>query len=260
MKPEDSRSQEGKALDPNKSVDLAELEQITDDFLDFSALDEGIGFHPKNRETKVKGSESAKQSSESGPTRRTPSQSELRTDLSKRKADRINQIKQSQTRNLETVAQKTKANLGPDKADQSSTTNLNNIAGLGSRVLASLLDLTIVNVPISAVFFVACASTPDLLSSWQLIVGLQVFLTFAYFVFTESLGGQSLGKFFMKIQVRENDRFQKPIGLEQAFVRSLVWLVFLVPTIALSFFIFWRSNYIAWHDKVSRSIVTRANV
>lgn len=245
---------------PRRSFDLAELEQITDDNIDFSALDEGIGFHPKRKQTpsnNESNSAAKEQSAEKSAANSKPTKSSVQGSSVPVKADRLNQLKSIQANNKKSVAETTQAQAKSLK--QKRIAEDIQLATAWARTQATIIDLVLINIPIIGVFLVIWRGTPPSLVEATPILAMQAFLIFSYFVFTESLGGQSLGKFLKKIQVLENDRYRKPIGLRAAFTRTVLWMLLFVPACLSSFFTFWRSNYMAWHDKVSRSIVTRAD-
>ncbi len=237
---------QGELTRPRQSFDLFELEQITDENIDFSAIDEGIGFHPKKNALFA-----------SGKTKQEQIQSN--------KKERINQLKTVRSAHSEALAKrtakkatkKTRLNTNPLKPKENN--ELPKLATRGARSIAALIDLVLVNLPILGVFFTAWGGLqiPSIEFAYPLFI-MHVFINFNYFVFIEALGGQSIGKFFLKIQVLENDRYCKPIGLRSAFTRTFFWMLFFLPICLSLFFTFWRSNYTAWHDRVSCSVVARA--
>ena len=71
--------------------------------------------------------------------------------------------------------------------------------------------------------------------------------------------GQSWGRGYMKIKVV--DYSGEPIGFWRALFRNLFALFISAPPIYLGFlWIIWDSSKQAWHDKVFRTIVIRADV
>ncbi len=237
-------------IENTSEFDLSELEQITDDNLDFSALHDGIGFHQKKREL--------------SPEPIPKPQSKATRELSRsQKADKINQLKAAKVVSTATVAAKAKDKLSNLSGSRLAANKVSDAVATASprvRTLATAIDILLVVTPISIVFLSVWGFRPANFLDLVPFLSLAIFLIFAYFILMESLGGQSIGKFLCKIRVLENDRYRKPIGLKTAFARTTLWFLF-SPLIAIaSIFIFWRSNYIAWHDKVSRSIVTRAEL
>lgn len=77
----------------------------------------------------------------------------------------------------------------------------------------------------------------------------------SYFLLSESFGGQSPGKMLFNLRIVEDDKYQKPIGLNTAFAR----LVSLLPATGFLgiglWTAFWDSKSRPFHDKVTGSIV-----
>ena len=79
----------------------------------------------------------------------------------------------------------------------------------------------------------------------------------AYFLLSESFGGQSLGKMTLNLQVVEDDKYQKPIGLKHTAAR-LVVLVLGTVALGLGLFAAFRDpKRRPWHDRFTGSIVRR---
>lgn len=81
--------------------------------------------------------------------------------------------------------------------------------------------------------------------------------TFSYFLLTESMGGQSPGKMFFKLQIVEDDKYQKPIAFRAALPRLLVFLLGLAPLGLGLLSGFLDSKRRSLHDKVTGTIIRR---
>ena len=127
------------------------------------------------------------------------------------------------------------------------------------RISAFFIDILILGVPILLYLYYYAAQNN--ISFGALFFSKISFfipvLLFFYFIFTEGLGGQSIGKMLMNIEIVENDNYKKPIGLWLAMTRIVYFL--------LGFFCFGLGlisalkdgSFRTWHDKVTRSIVHR---
>ncbi|MDR5683327.1 MAG: RDD family protein [Armatimonadota bacterium] len=109
------------------------------------------------------------------------------------------------------------------------------IAGLGSRFVAALID-TVVQLAVLAALLIGFASTAQIEGAlrgyvwWQLaIVLLAVFAIFpGYFIFFETAwNGQTPGKRAVGIRVVRDDG--RPVGFAQAAIRNVVRLVDFLP-------------------------------
>ena len=79
----------------------------------------------------------------------------------------------------------------------------------------------------------------------------------AYFLLSESFGGQSLGKMLLGLRVVEDDKYQKPTGLSHAAVR-LALFVMGGACLGLGLLAsLWDSKRRPWHDRYSGSIVRK---
>lgn len=251
------------------SVDFAELEQITDEFLDFSAIDEGVGFHSKKQINRAEKEErieqltvrtrenirtSAQKAAEKRASSYSPSIQEAVTNPTSlevpSKSPALNAAGSS------TLNQSSKATHREPGSIADTSTDFES-ASFSSRSMAMLFDLLIINVPNLCVFAWLVPVHSMATKSLGYFLILQFFLTISYLIFTEALGGQSLGKALFGLQVLENDRYLKPIGLGQALLRTFGWLLAISPVGLALFFLFWRSNYAVWHDMVSHSVVAK---
>jgi len=111
-----------------------------------------------------------------------------------------------------------------------------NVAGIGSRFLAALLDTFLILiiqilVMLPILFFIGIKSVAENLTSWIVaLLGLLSFLfLWGYYIFFELVwNGQTPGKRLVGLRVVRRDG--TPITLSEAFIRNLVRIVDLMPT------------------------------
>lgn len=129
------------------------------------------------------------------------------------------------------------------------------------RVQAFLADVILVTAPMALAWVLNFGK-----QSWEMfqydrsstLLVLAVIVG-AYFLLTESFGGQSLGKMYFGLRIVEDDKYQKPIGLRHSTVRLLL-LVLGTALLGLGLFAsFWDAKKRPWQDRLSGSIVRRKN-
>jgi uncharacterized RDD family membrane protein YckC len=130
-------------------------------------------------------------------------------------------------------------------------------AGMGSRLLARILDALIVGVPIGIIVGIVAATAGRGAFIAVYIIGIVAALAYElYFVGTR---GATVGKQVMKIKVVDSTNGQ-PIGIGRAFVRYLV----LVITGEICTLGYWSPFFDGtkrkqgWHDKVGSDFVVDA--
>ena len=127
------------------------------------------------------------------------------------------------------------------------------------RVGAFFIDIAIIHIPI--LFYLYYNAIENGYSFKNLVFSpisffIPVLLLF-YFIFTEGFGGQSIGKIFMNIGVVENNNYRKPIGLRLAILRIFYFLMGAL-FFGLGIFSALRDgSFRAWHDRMTRSLVCR---
>lgn len=195
--------------------DFRELSEITEEHLNFRAIDSGLGFTNTNR-----------------------SQPTLNNNTSTHTAPRF----QTNAKSFEPAATAISPISQPG-------------APIRLRLSAFFADLCIVLVPwLGSMFWVS--------KNWDIRLFTQTdiqlftaFLLISYFLLTESLGGQSLGKMLYKIRTVEDDKYEKPIGFKRAAMRLLALILGSISLglgLALALIDHKRRP---WHDKFSGSIV-----
>jgi uncharacterized RDD family membrane protein YckC len=257
--------------------DLSELDDLTEEHLGFSALSDGLGFS-RGKKAKPAAEERAEPSSParfSTPTsddraRPTAPAAPVFSGIGAvsagpaRPAPSITRPLAAPTytaNNAGTVAATTAPAAKATKASPTSAAQVlaEPAAPRWLRTAAFLLDTSIILLPFAGAWllsfgadawaiFRADMRPPVLLFS--LIFG-------AYFLLSESFGGQSLGKMAFNLRVVEDDKYQKPTGLKHAVLRIALFLIgggmlgfgFLAS--------FWDGKRRPWHDRYTGSIVRR---
>lgn len=127
------------------------------------------------------------------------------------------------------------------------------------RVAAFLVDFAVIFAPMAAAWWVSFRAQSKAMFLQDPATPLMLFgvIFGAYFLLSESFGGQSLGKMLLGLRVVEDDKYQKPTGLSHAAVR-LVLFVIGGACLGLGFLAsFWDSKRRPWHDRYSGSIVRK---
>ncbi len=207
--------------------DLSDLDDLTEEHLGFSALSDGLGFAkptPKHRPLTVPTSTdqvpvSGIGATAAGPARPAPS-------ITKSPASLI---------------------LAEPAAPQ------------GIRLVAFGLDALIISIPLTLAWIFSFGG-----NAWDIFLlnpksplSLFAMIFGAYFLLSESFGGQSLGKMVLGLRVVEDDKYEKPTGLRHAILRLGLFLLGAL-CFGLGFLAsFWDNKRRPWHDRYSGSIVRR---
>ena len=133
-------------------------------------------------------------------------------------------------------------------------------ASIGLRAFAFATDVAIALAPWAlAIAFVLPDSVRDawFLAEKKSFVPLLALYLFSYFLLTESMGGQSLGKMLLKLQIVEDDKYQKPIAFRAALPRLITFLLCLLPCGLGLVSGFFDSKRRSLHDKVTGTIIRR---
>lgn len=207
---------ESKKAAPDLAFSLgdSDLERITDDSLGFSALSEGLGFHPKSKNFATRAIDAdimperdfiaapEKPEPNTGPTAALAHVSTAPKTVAETFAS-LREIKEKQASVVEMVP-----------------------PPLARRFYASLIDLFLVQ---ALVLGLAQTLLPEglkiALGSKGFLAATVLLIWWAYRVFAEGLGGQTLGKMLCGIITVENDSYRKPVGVESALKRSGLLLI-----------------------------------
>lgn len=259
--------------------DLSELDELTEEHLGFSALSDGLGFskgkqgpHPATKKGMEKpepemelddedlaqissaptAQEKSRQMSFSGtgavaagPMRPAPS---FNSPFAPASTSPVAMAAKPKTAAPATAAAPSAAKVLAEPA-----------AARWMRASAFLIDALVVSLPLAAAWILSFGSNSREIFLADPISPLGLFgvIFAAYFLLSESFGGQSLGKMALNLRVVEDDKYQKPTGLKHAVIRLLLFvpstLLFGVGLIAS----FWDSKRRPWHDRYSNSIVRR---
>jgi len=215
---------------------LSDLDDLTEEHLGFSALSDGLGFskkvepfsqNPKQVEIKQNapmgtGATLAGPISFS-PSLVLPSQSNVRL-------------------NTVTPAQPIAAAVSTKAAPYPWASPI-------SRSLALLADLAFLLSPLAAIwiFLFRDFSLDLLLESPTAPAALLASIFFLYFFLSEGLGGQSPGKMLLGIQVVEDDKYTKPIGVKTAVIRTFLFVLSLASVFGIAWSLIDRKGR-ALHD------------
>jgi uncharacterized RDD family membrane protein YckC len=145
-----------------------------------------------------------------------------------------------------------RATAAPDSKAQGTTAS----AGFVSRFLAMAIDLAvIVGIDLGAGATVQLVHL--LLPEWvwltsaipAVITGVIEFVPFAYFFATVAVTGQTVGKLLMGLRVVSVDG--RRLGIVRTLVRTLAYLVSLIPLFAGFLWVLVDGDRRAWHDHIA---------
>lgn len=257
--------------------DLSELDELTEEHLGFSALSDGLGFS--------KGKQGPHPATKKGMERKEPEMELDEEDLAQLSPSPAAQEKSRQMSLSGTgavaagpmrpapsfhapfapaaaspvAAVKPKAAPAAAPATSAAKVLAEPAAARWMRACAFLIDALVVSLPLAAAWILSFGanSREIFLEDPVSPLGLFAVIFAAYFLLSESFGGQSLGKMALRLRVVEDDKYQKPTGLKHAVLRLLLFvpstLLFGLGLIAS----FWDSKRRPWHDRYSNSIVRR---
>jgi uncharacterized RDD family membrane protein YckC len=260
--------------------DLSDLDELTEEHLGFSALSDGLGFskgkqgpHPATK----KGMEPAARKEpemdldEEDLAQLSPSpaaqEKSRKMSLSGIGAVAAGPMRPAPSFNAPfaptaapaTSSAKPKAAAAPSASTSAAKVLAEPAAARWRRTAAFVLDSLFVSLPLALAWVLSFGheSREIFLQDPRLPLGLFAVIFAAYFLLSESFGGQSLGKMALGLRVVEDDKYQKPTGLKHAVVRLLLLvpgtLLFGIGLIAS----FWDAKRRPWHDRYSNSIVRR---
>jgi uncharacterized RDD family membrane protein YckC len=228
--------------------DLSELDDLTEEHLGFSALSDGLGF-----------SKSAK---------KKPLESEVDEDpeLQRKSFEGTGAVAAGIARPAPGIyAPPSYQHAYPSASaaraapTQSAQALAEPAAPRSLRVAAFLVDALIVLLPLAGAWWASFGEDALAIFRQDMAAPAYLFAVIfgAYFLLSESFGGQSLGKMLFGLRVTEDDKYRKPTGLRHAMIRLALFLVGLVA-LGLGFLAsFWDTKRRPWHDRYSGSIVRR---
>lgn len=219
-----------------------ELQEITEEQLNFSALSKGLGFNSGS---------SAQTNAQSSPQTNNPTAPRMGTGAVSAGEPRFAKSITNAVKNIAATATTT--------ATETQTSHVSEPgANLSTRFAAFFVDIAILLAP-----FIITLKLNFNKREFDGVLFYQsknIFILFslysaAYFLLTESLGGQSLGKMLLNLRVVEDDKYQKPIGFSTSVKRILLLPLAALPFGLGIFSAIWESKSRTWHDKVTASIV-----
>jgi uncharacterized RDD family membrane protein YckC len=248
--------------------DLSDLDDLTEEHLGFSALSAGLGFsrgkerlpHPATQKAPVKASElpsiDADFDEDPLPARKSAPYQGTGATL----AGPVRFAAQAATKApAKAAATNTNSILGPTPAAAAQVL-AEPAAPRSLRLAAFTLDALFLIVPLSLGWLASFGSAAKEIFLQDPASPLSLFAVIfgAYFLLSESFGGQSLGKMLLRLRVVEDDKYQKPTGFGHAAARLGL---FLFSTVCFGIGLvasFWDAKRRPWHDRYSGSIVRRS--
>lgn len=217
--------------------DLSELDELTEEHLGFSALSEGLGFTKSSKKAQSKTIESFE--NEAGAP-----------ELARKAFSGTGAVAAGPARPVQSsmARQAPSPNVIAEPA-----------AGQLVRVIAFFIDFLIIFMPLAFGWWLSFRSQSLVILKDDLRTPLFLFAFIfgAYFLLSESFGGQSLGKMLLGLRVVEDDKYQKPTGLSHAAARLAI-LAFGTAFLGLGLIASFRdTKRRPWHDRFSGSIVRK---
>jgi len=219
--------------------DLSELDELTEEHLGFSALSQGLGFT------------------------RNAKKAPLKPDFD-RDGDEDPALKQRSFSGMGAVAAGPARPVLNSPAASARAIAASNIlaepaAPRTHRAAAFALDLAVILIPLVLAWWFSFGELSVEIFTENRFPPIMLFgVIFAvYFLLSESFGGQSIGKMILGLHVVEDDKYQKPTGLEHAAKRLAIFIfgaAFLGLGLLASF---WDTKRRPWHDRYSSSIVRK---
>lgn len=261
--PSDAPRENRRDADLISSVDFTDLDKITEDSLGFSALTEGLGFHPKERKLGTLRPSNKMETTEFVAARETvPTESTAKSAAYFSPAPAPGPQAQPFTpapiyQDFLTALE-TSTPVRHTPILQPANAVGARPATARERLAAFAIDLAAVALPIWLTLLWNFAHEPNFLFDHRISAFAFIFVVFlGYLLIAESLGGQSLGKMALDLVVVEDDKYRKPIGFERSLLRLAAFLLGLLPFGLGSIAAVWDSNSRTWHDRVSGSAVER---
>lgn len=232
--------------------EFSDLEEFTEEQLGFSPLSSGLGLLNKGEK---KGSALGAQSA--APLQRPASAAEIKAVQQKLAAAKLADTEKTTAPTQRSAIRQEKSAPAIEKVTAPSAIQ-DPAAHPILRFSAFVVDLAI---PTAALYFVyrwqiqnLSAVVPLRTISTELTLLLTTYFI-GYFLISESLGGQSLGKMLFRLRVVEDDKYQKPISLVACLRRILILPL---ATLSLSWGLissFWEPKLRPWQDRFTGTIV-----
>lgn len=242
--------------------DLSDLDELTEEHLGFSALSDGLGFS-KGKSTPAQAS---------APGAAAPHSAQPSSTNAVERQERTKQMAFSGTGAVAAGLARPAPGITAPRAPLATPAfTAATAAPTASQVLAEPaaprvlrltafgLDALFVFVPLALawLFSFGSASAEIFLRDPKVPLSLFTMIFGAYFLLSESFGGQSPGKMILGLRVVEDDKYQKPTGLKHATTRLGIFVLSGL-CLGLGFFAsFWDPKRRPWHDRYTGSIVRR---
>ena len=220
--------------------DLSELDELTEEHLGFSALSDGLGFSKQAKKAPVKAFESFDQ----------PLPKARDAELQRKALSGIGAVAAGPAR---------PAPMPPTRSVPAPNVLAEPAAPRELRIAAFALDLLMIFIPMAFAWWFSFHGQAWAIFNQDRRPPLFLFAVIfgAYFLLSESFGGQSLGKMLLGLHVVEDDKYQKPTGLSHAATRLFLFVLgggfFGLGFLAS----FWDAKRRPWHDLYSGSIVRK---
>lgn len=246
-----------------------DLEQLSEEQIGFSAITEGLGFHQKKpaKSGPIPESEIGTGAILAGEVKfaQKPLTRMNRSNLSGKEST-TQEIQSANQHSLDVFlpAPEQTANPLPNATSHVSSTlapaqpETNRLQYFVRRIAAFVFDLALLFLPAFLILEVFIGSSEAFRTFAQMPV-LTLLATFiyisTYFLLTETISGQSVGKILAGLRVVEDDKYQKKISLESNIIRNLAFPMVVVPFFIGLIISLKDSKFRGWHDKLSRSKV-----
>jgi len=222
--------------------DLSELDELTEEHLGFSALSDGLGFSRQAKKAPQKTFDSFDQ----------PLPKARDNELQRKAFSGTGAVAAGPARPAPMAAPATRSVPAPNVLAEPAAPRY-------LRVAAFCIDFLIISVPLSLAWWFSFHGHALAIFNQDRRPPLFLFAVIfgAYFLLSESFGGQSLGKMYLGLRVVEDDKYQKPTGLSHAATRLLLFVVggaFFGLGLLASL---WDPKRRPWHDRYSGSIVRK---
>ena len=224
--------------------EFSDLEEFTEEQLGFAPLSSGLGLQNKNeKKLPPLGAEAA------AKIQRPSTAEEVRAVQKKLAAAKMAQVEKSIQTN---TVQKTSASVAAPSAMQDPAANP------ALRLAAFAIDVTLPTLVLYFTYRWQLQSIGEVVSLKSISSELTLLIStyyLGYFLISESLGGQSIGKMLLGLRVVEDDKYQKPVSLSASLRRILI-----LPLAVLSLCwglisCFWDPKLRPWQDRFTGTIV-----
>jgi uncharacterized RDD family membrane protein YckC len=252
--------------------DLSELDELTEEHLGFSALSDGLGF-AKQAKAKVEPKNSAERNTtptfgagavSAGPARPAPAmfQSPKYSNSLAAASSPVIPVSSAATLAAPSASPTAKAaaTMAATAAASSPAATLTMPAASPVlRMAAFFLDFGVVFFPLLSTWMFSFGSEalPIFFQNPRTPLTLLAIIFVVYFLLSESFGGQSLGKMALGLRIVEDDKYEKPIRLNQTVFRLVTFFFGILLAGAGLWLCFRDAKLRPWHDRYTGTIVRK---